>query len=151
MAAVREFELFQDKKGVYWDLLLYIPTVIALLSVAFQMWYAGNEGFTYMLIFLTTFIVLIGFNRIAKTRLMVVGSSPVAFDVSKKGVAIRLRSGAVADLQSDVRFFSDLAGKSFGLTGQDLEGKKRQFVFHKGQFQNENVFNDAKASLRVFK
>ena len=32
-------ELVQDRKGMVWDLLLYIPTVIALASISASFWY----------------------------------------------------------------------------------------------------------------
>jgi len=54
-------------------------------------------------------------------------------------------------LAKEVRFFSDYAGKSFGLTGVDMSGKKRQYVFHRGQFESQAIYDDALASLRVYK
>lgn len=151
MAAKSRFELVKDKKGAAWDFALYVPTVIALISVATKLWYSDNQNFTYIIVFLTTFIALIGFNRIAKSRLMLIGSSPIAVDVGRNSVNIELRSGSRTELVKEVRFFSDFAGKSFGLTGIDLTGKKASFVFHKGQFESDSAFNDVKALLRVFK
>lgn len=151
MAKETEYNLQQDKNGMLWDLVLYIPTLIALGLVASKLWFAGNEGFSYLLVFLTTFIFLIAFNRIAKTRLMLLPSAPVKFSVSKKGVSLTLKSGNVIELVKDVRFFTDMAGKSFGLSGVDLSGGKRQFVFHKGQFGSSADFDGSKAQLRVFK
>ncbi|MDH5259070.1 MAG: hypothetical protein OEX07_13735 [Gammaproteobacteria bacterium] len=151
MASRDDFQLVKDTRGVYWDLALYVPTVIALASVAFQLWYSGNQNFTYLLLFLTTFIALIGFNRIAKTRLMLLASSPVALSVSRKGVSVSLRSGDAVELVNEVRFFSDFAGKSIGLTGLDMSSKRCQFVFHKGQFSDDSTFDAAKAALRIFK
>lgn len=151
MASESTYKLSQDKKGVYWDLLLYIPTIVALLSVAFQLWFSGNQNFTYLLVFLTTFVFLIGFNRIFKTRLMLLSSAPVGFAVSKKGVTVKTRGKGDVELSRNVRFFSDFAGKSIALTGMDLEGKRQQFVFHRGQFDSAGSFDDAKAALRIFK
>ena len=151
MAEKHSYTLVPDRRGMYWDLLLYIPTLIALTSVAIQLWYSGNQNFTYLLVFLTTFIFLTAFNRIAKTRLMLLPSAAVAFSVSKQGVDLRLRNGDEITLAKDIRFFSDMAGKSFGLSGVDLSGKRQQFVFHKGQFESEAAFNDAKSALRIFK
>ncbi len=151
MAEKARYTLVQDKKGMYWDLALYIPTLIALISLAIQLWYSGNQNITYLLIFLATFIFLIAFNRIAKTRLMLLPSAPVAFSVSKQGVKLYLRNGDEIELVKNVRFFSDFAGKSFGLSGVDLTGKQLQYVFHKGQFASESEFGDAKAALRIFK
>jgi len=34
MAAAKRFELRPDRKGAAWDLLLYVPTVVALGSMA---------------------------------------------------------------------------------------------------------------------
>jgi len=151
MATQSDFNLVEDKKGVVWDLLLYVPTLIALLVLASKYWYSGDENITYLLIFLTTFIFLIAFNRICKTRLMLLPSSPVSFSVSKKGVVVTLKNGTSIELVKDVRFFTDMAGKSFGLSGIDLEGVKKQFVFHKGQFENDEQFDGSKARLRAFK
>lgn len=151
MAKETEYALQQDKKGMMWDLLLYVPTIIALGLVASKLWFDGNEALTYVLVFATTFIFLIAFNRIVKTRLMLIPSSPVKLAVSKKGVTLTLKSGNVVELVKDVRFFTDFAGKSFGLTGLDLSGSKQQYVFHKGQFASDSDFDGTKAHLRVFK
>jgi hypothetical protein len=151
MAKTTEFTLAQDKKGVVWDLLLYIPTLIVLILIASQLWYNDNENFTYLLVFLTTIIFLIGFDRIAKTRLMILPNAPVGLSVSKQSVTVQLKSGNTIELVKDVRFFTDFAGKSFGLTGIDLTGTKKQFVFHKGQFALLDDFENAKSLLRGFK
>jgi len=45
----------------------------------------------------------------------------------------------------DIRFFSDKAGKSFGLTGMDERGSKQQYVFHKGQFASDDFDKMSKA------
>lgn len=144
------FELVQDSKGVLWDLLLYIPTFIILLYYASALWYSNNQPLTYVLIFASTLIFLIAFNRIAKSRLMLLGSSAIAFAVSKKGVRLELKNGDNIDLVKDVRFFSDMAGRSFAIAGMDAAGKTQKFVFHKGQFTS-SAFEDAKAYLRIFK
>lgn len=151
MAVEHDFTLQEDKRGLVWDLVLYVPTIIALSILASKYWYSGEENFSYLLIFLTTFICLIAFNRIFKTRLMILPSSPISFSVSKKGVEIGLKSGSSIELVKDVRFFTDVAGKSFGLTGIDMEGDKKQFVFHKGQFVDDEQFDGSKAKLRAFK
>jgi len=151
MAQNVEYELIQDKKGVMWDLMLYIPTLIALSIVASKLWFNGDEGIVYLLVFLITFVFFIAFNRIAKTRLMLLPSAPISFSVSKKRISVTQRNGNTIDLVKDVRFFTDFAGKSFGLTGVDLGGNKQQYVFHKGQFASESEFNDSKAQLRIFK
>ncbi len=151
MSKSSRFEFVQDKKGVKWDLLLYIPTLVALVSIAAQFWFNGEQNITYLLVFMTTMIFLIAFNRIAKTRLMILPSSAIALDVSHKSVRLELRNGEAIDMVKDVRFFSDTAGKSIGLSGLDGEGKKQQQVFHKGQFSSESSFSEAKALLRVFR
>lgn len=151
MSKETEFDLQKDKQGVIWDLVLYIPTLIALIIIASKLWYSGNQSFSYMLVFLTTFIFLIAFNRIFKTRLMLLPSAPVKFAVSRKGVVLTLKNNNVIELIKDVRFFTDTVGKSFGLTGVDLTGKKQQFVFHKGQFLSQTDFDASKAQLRAFK
>ena len=151
MSKKSEYTLMKDKKGVLWDLLLYIPTLLILIMIASKLWFDGNQGFTYLLVFLTTIIFLIGFDRIAKTRLMILPTAPVSFAVSKKGVIITLRNGNTIELVKDLRFFTDFAGRSFGLTGVDLSGAKKQYVFHKGQFSDPSEFEGSKAQLRAFK
>ena len=151
MGQKTEYSLVQDKKGAIWDLLLYIPTITVLILIASQLWYSGNQTFTYLLVFMTTVVFFIAFNRIGKTRLMVLPSAPIAFSVSKKGVNLTLKSGKTIDLVKDLRFFADVAGKSIGLVGVDLSGSKHQFVFHKGQFSDTTDFDGSKAQLRMFK
>ena len=145
------YEFKQDRKGVTWDLLLYVPTVGALFSIAAKLWFGPNQSWSYILVFLGSFFLLVGMNRIMKTRLLVIPSAPVALEVAKGQVNIRLRSGQVVGLVKDVRFFSEIGGKTFALTGMDLSGQKRQYVFHLGQFQDEAAYKDAKSYLEVYR
>jgi len=145
------FPLSKDKKGVLWDLVLYVPTFLFLAVYASKLWLTGNANFTYVLVFASTLIFLMAFNRIFKTRLMLLPSSPVALTVSRQGVSLQLKNSDSVDLVRDVRFFTDMAGKSFGISGLDMAGKTQKFVFHRGQFSEETAFNDAKARLRAFK
>lgn len=147
----KHFNLVQDRKGMVLDILLYVATVIALLLLAAKLWYGPYQAGTYVLVFLATFICFIGFNRIFKTRLMMVPTAPVAILVGKQRVSLELRNGAKVDLVKGVRFFGDFVGKSFGLTGMDMSGKQQQFVFHRGQFADEAQFKDAKSFLQVYK
>ena len=151
MADSFRFPLSKDKKGVLWDLVLYVPTFIILAFYASSLWFSGNANFTYVLVFASTLIFLMAFNRIFKTRLMMLPGSPIALTVSKQGVTLELNNKDAVDLVREVRFFTDMAGKSFGLSGVDLSGKTQKFVFHRGQFSDDAMFDDAKARLRVFK
>jgi len=45
----------------------------------------------------------------------------------------------------DIRFFADQAGMSFGLSGTDSTGSKRQFVFHRKQFEEDDFMAAVKA------
>ena len=63
---------------------------------------------------------------------------------------MRLRSGESVELVKNVRYYSDYAGKSFGLTGMDTAGAQRKYVFHKGQFQDQSDFNKIGGLLKVF-
>lgn len=150
-ADAKKYEFVRDTRGMTWDLALYIPTTVALILVGSRLWFAGDHGFAYAVVFATTFIILIGFNRIFKTRLMMLPNAPTAISVSKAGVDLTLKNGAQIQLVKDVRFFSDLAGRSIGLAGTDLTGKAHQHIFHKGQFASESEFGEVKASLRIFK
>ncbi len=145
------YELRQDRKGVTWDLLLYVPTVIALFSIAAKLWFGPNQSWSYLLVFLGTFFLLVGANRILKTRLLLVPTAPVALEVAKGQVNVRLRSGQTVHLVKDVRFFSEVGGKTFAITGMDLSGQKQQYVFHLGQFQDEAAYKGAKAYLEVYR
>lgn len=151
MADGRNFELRQDKKGVIWDALLYVPTVGALGTIALSMWYSGSEAWAYLLSFLACFFAIVGFNRIAGGRLMLLPASPTQLEILKKGVTLKQRNGERVDLVKEVRFFADYANKSFGLTGLDLNGKKRQYVFYRGQFADEAAFKDARSLLNVYR
>jgi len=63
---------------------------------------------------------------------------PVALDIRKEQITLRLKNGKRRLLMKNLRFFADKAGKSFGLTGTDDAGSKQQYVFHKGQFTPED-------------
>lgn len=151
MAEERRFELRQDKAGVIWDALLYVPTVGALATIALSMWYGGSEAWAYLLSFLACFFAIVGFNRIAGGRLMLLPASPVQLEILKKGVTLKQRNGERVDLVKELRFFADYANKSFGLTGLDLNGKKRQYVFYRGQFPDEASFKDVRSLLNVYR
>ena len=134
-----------------WDLLLYVPTVIALISISFNLWYGGNKSFAYLLSFLASFFFIVGLNRILTTRLMLLPTSPVALATTRQQLTVELRDGGRVDLAKEVRFYPDYAGKSFGLSGMDISGKRRQYVFHRGQFADEAVFKELCASLNIYK
>lgn len=151
MADERRFALRQDKIGVMWDALLYIPTVGALGTIALSMWYGGSESWAYLLSFLACFFAIVGFNRIAGGRLMLLPASPIQLEILKKGVTLTQRNGERVDLVKELRFFADYANKSFGLTGLDLTGKKRQYVFYRGQFPDEAAFKDVRSLLNVYR
>jgi hypothetical protein len=141
----------QDRRGMTWDLLLYVPTVIALFSIAAKLWFTPNQSWSYLLVFLGSFFLLVGANRIVRTRLLLVPGSPVGLEVTKGRVCIRLRNGQSVDLVKDVRFYSEIGGKTFAITGMDLSGQKQQYVFHLGQFQDEAAYKSAKSYLEVYR
>ena len=152
MAKVTEFLLVADKKGAMWDLTLYLPIVVFLISIAIKFWYGGTyQNWSYVLLFMATFFLFSGANRILSGRLMVLPSAPLALDVSKSSVQVLIKSGSRVELVKDLRYFPDFAGKSFGLTGVDLSGEKKQFVFHKGQFESDAMFKDVRSLLSVYK
>jgi hypothetical protein len=148
MAETMQFDLVQDRKGVAWDLLLYIPTVIALGSIAASFWYGNDPNMGYLFFFLTCFFFIAGFNRIFKTRLMLLPSAPVSFKVSEQSIGLTQRNGTQVDLVKNLRYYSDYAGKSFGLSGLDGTGKQMQFVFHKGQFATTSQYDSAQTFLK---
>lgn len=149
MAKSERFVLMQDRKGVAWDLLMYIPTVSGLGIGAFIFWYQPNHALAYLLFFLACFFFYQGLHRVLG-RLMLLPNTPVALDVNKQRVQLELRNGKNIELVKNVRYFSDYAGKSFGLTGLDTSGVKRQYVFHKGQFNNQTEYQKLGGTLKVF-
>ncbi len=152
MAKSEVYELAPDKKGATWDLLMYVPVVLVLVSIALQLWYGGTyQNYAYILLFAASFIFFIGANRVLMSRLMLMPSAPRGLEVAKKSIAVTLKSGDKIELVKDLRYFPDYAGKSFGLTGMDVSGRKRQFVFHKGQFASESNFKDLRSLLAVYK
>jgi len=147
MSAVR-FDLSQDRKGMTWDLLLYIPTVVALLSMSAKFWYGGDENLAYILLFMASFFCIAGANRVLKTRLMILPSAPIAIQIDKSSPSLVLRNGEQVELVKALRFYSDYAGRTFGLTGQDSSGKVLQYVFHKGQFSSPQDYQKIQDQLR---
>ncbi len=143
------FELSKDSKGVTWDVLMYVPTVTGLGIGALMFWYDNNQGLAYLLFFLSCFFFYQGVHRVLG-RMLVLPQSPVSLDVSRQRVSLALRNGEVIELIKNVRYFSDHAGKSFGLTGMDMMGSKRQYVFHKGQFADAAAFGKVGNALKVF-
>jgi hypothetical protein len=143
------FELGRDTKGVTWDALMYVPTVAGLGIGASIFWYGQNQGLAYLLFFLACFFFYQGVHRVLG-RLMLLPTSPVKLDISKQRILLTLRNGETVELVKDLRYFSDHAGKSFGLTGMDMTGAKRQYVFHRGQFADATAYGKAGASLKVF-
>ncbi|NOX91720.1 MAG: hypothetical protein GXP18_04495 [Gammaproteobacteria bacterium] len=149
MAKSEMFELSKDSKGVTWDALMYVPTVSGLGIGALMFWYDANQGLAYLLFFLACFFFYQGVHRVLG-RMLVLPQSPVSLDVSRQRVLLKLRNGEAIELIKSVRFFSDHAGKSFGLTGMDMMGSKRQYVFHKGQFADAATFGKVTDALKVF-
>ena len=142
------FDLSQDRKGMMWDLLLYIPTVVALLSMAAKFWYGDDVNLAYLLVFLASFFCIAGANRVLNTRLMILPSAPVAIEIDKTLPRLVLRNGKFVELVKDLKFYSDYAGRTFGLTGMNNSGQRLQFVFHKGQFSNAQDYQKIQDKLR---
>ncbi len=151
MSGVTRYVLQADRQGVLWDLLLYVPTVFVLGLLGLKLGYGENPSLTYILYFMASFFFIAGANRILKTRLMWLPSSPVAIETSPQQVRLELRNGDEIQLIKDVRYYSDTQGKSFGLTGKDVMAQTRQFVFHRGQFQDAAAFKAVREALAVYK
>ena len=142
------FSLVPDHRGMIWDLLLYVPTVFALVLLASKFWFGGDTNLAYLLSFLASFFFIAGANRILKTRLMLLPTAPTAIEVGKQTARLILRNGDQINLVKDLRFYSDFAGRSFGLAGLDGTGERLQFVFHKGQFPDERAYKSVLDALR---
>jgi len=139
-------KLHPDKTGTLWDLVLYVPTVGFLILWGLKLWYAGGDQqwVGYALMFLGFFFMMVGGGRVMR-RLLIHPNAPVFLDINRERVKMRLKGGQVAALLKDIRFFSDKAGKSFGLTGMDATGIKRQYVFHRKQFTEDDFIAVVKA------
>lgn len=146
-----EYTLRPDMRGVLWDAGLYIPTVSFLAFYGLTFWYSAQYMvWAYGLWFLACFFLFAGLNRILR-RLLVLPSAPVRIDVDKKRrVNVRLKGGQSVELTQGVRYFKDYAGRSFGLSGSDVAGKKWQFIFHRGQFEDEGTYARLNGVLEVF-
>ena len=148
MATTKRFELRADRRGAIWDLLLYVPTVVALASVGAKLWFGEDRALAYVLTFLASFFFIVGANRILKTRLMLLPSAPIRVDVDVDSVSIVQRGGASADLVKEQRVYGDFAGRSFGISGLDRQGRRLQFVLHRGQFANDAAFAALQEALK---
>ncbi len=142
------FDLVQDRKGVVWDLLLYIPTVVALASISASFWYSDDHNMGYLFFFLTCFFIIAGFNRVFKTRLMLLPSAPICLKVGEQNLGLVQRNGVQVDLVKNLRYYGDYADKSFGISGLDGTGKQLQFVFHRGQFASRDQYGSAQKLLK---
>ncbi len=149
MAKSEMVKLMQDRKGVTWDAMMYVPTVVGLGVGAFMFWYDKSQNLAYLLFFLACFFFYQGVHRVMG-RMLMLPRSPISLDITKQGVSLGMRNGESIELIKNVRYFADHAGKSFGLTGMDMTGAKRQYVFHKGQFADETVFVKVASALKVF-
>ena len=147
-AEAQRFDLVSDHKGMIWDLLLYVPTVAALASIAASFWYGDDHNMGYLFFFLTCFFFIVGFNRIFKTRLMLLPSAPVCITVSGQSLGLVQRNGTQVNLVKNLRYYSDYAGKTFGISGLDGAGRQLQFVFHKGQFATTAEYDSAQMILK---
>ncbi|MCC6207081.1 MAG: hypothetical protein IT488_02860 [Gammaproteobacteria bacterium] len=145
------FILVQDRRGMMWDLMLYVPTVLALFAIGFKLWYGPNQSWAYVLFFMSSFFLFAGANRILSGRLMLLPGSPCALNFSREQLTLELKNGERVDLVKNLRFFPDYAGKSFGLSGMDLAGKQRQFVMHRGQFADPAAYLRLRDALSIFK
>lgn len=143
-----QFDLVPDKKGVVWDLMLYIPTVVALGSISASLWYGDDHNTSYLLFFLTCFFFIAGFNRVM-TRMILLPSSPVNLILDGESLITTQKGGAQTVLIKNQKFFSDYAGKSFAMSGIDGTGKSQQFVFHRGQFSSSEQFELAQTELKT--
>ena len=149
MAEAMQFDLVADRKGMIWDLLLYIPTVVALGSLAASFWYGDDHNMGYLFLFLTSFFFIAGFNRVFKTRLMLLPSAPVSLKISKETLGLVQKNGTQINLVKNLRYYPDYSGKTFGISGLDGGGKQQQFVFHKGQFPDAAKFDSLQAFLKT--
>lgn len=140
MSIGTRYTLCRDYHGVFWDALLYVPTVSALSVFAISSWYDNKVPIAYLLGFLACFFLIAGANRILTTRLMWLPSAPVAIETRPNAADLILKSGEIIKLRQDVKLYRDRSGRSFGMTGVSEQGKRRQFIFHRVQFRQDSDF-----------
>ena len=148
MTETMQYDLVQDHKGMIWDLMLYVPTVAALASIAATFWYEDDQTAGYLFFFLTCFFFIAGFNRVFKTRLMLLPSAPISLKVGEDSLGLIQRNGTQVNLVKNIHYYPDYSGKTFGISGLDGTAKQLQFVFHKGQFKTPEKYDALQA---VFK
>lgn len=146
-----EYTLRPDMRGVFWDAVLYVPTVSFLAFYGLTFWYSEKYMvWAYGLWFLACFFLIAGLTRILR-RMLLLSGAPVRISVGKKRrVSVHLKGGEDVELTQDVRYFKDYAGRSFGLSGSDASGKQWQFIFHRGQFGDEGLYTKLNGVLEVF-
>lgn len=140
MSAGTRYTLCRDYQGILWDALLYVPTVSALGVFAVSSWYDDKVPLAYLLGFMACFFLIAGANRILTTRLMLLPSAPVAIEAGSGAADLVLKSGEVIRLRRDVKLFRERSGRTFGLTGLNEQGKRCQYVFHRGQFAQDGDY-----------
>jgi|SRR5450755_1619323 hypothetical protein len=140
MSIGTRYTLCRDYRGMIWDALLYVPTVSALAVFAASSWYDNKVPIAYLLGFLACFFLIAGANRVLTTRLMWLPSAPVAIETRPNAADLILKSGEIIKLQHDLKLYRDRSGRSFGLTGVSEQGRRRQFIFHRGQFTQDSDF-----------
>lgn len=140
-----------DRKGMVWDLLLYIPVIVFLMITALKLWYGGNQTLGGLLSFLAFLFFFMGFDRILKTRLFILPRAAKGIELHKNSVAMLLRNGERVNLVKNLRYFPDYMGNSFGLTGMDAAGRQQKFVLHKGLFANIADYQRLVGDLSKFK
>ena len=79
---------------------------------------------------------------------MILPSAPVAIEIDKGAPGLVLNNGKRVELVKELKFYSDYAGRTFGLTGIDNSGHRLQFVFHKGQFADPHNYQTVQDKLR---
>jgi hypothetical protein len=147
MSPGKRYTLCRDTHGVLWDALLYVPTVSALGLFAISNWYDDKAAVAYLLGFLACFFLIAGANRILTTRLMLLPTAPVAIVVGPDAVDLILKNGAIVALRRELKLYREKSARTFGLTGLDEQGKRRQFIFHRGQFGSDGDFQAVMGSL----
>lgn len=148
VAEKTQYDLVPDSKGMLWDLLLYIPTVIALGTIGISYWSGNDQNMGYLFFFLTCFFFIAGFNRVFKTRLMLLPSAPIRILVGEEDLVLVQKNGVQVDLVKNLKFYPDFGGKSFGVSGLNGSGKQLQFVFHRGQFASPEKFEAVQALIK---
>jgi hypothetical protein len=134
------YTLRRDYHGMFWDALLYVPTVTALAIFAISSFYDDKVAVAYLLGFLACFFLFAGANRILTTRLMWLPSAPVAIEIRPSAADLILKSGEDHPAPAGLEALPRSIGPIIRPDRRQRCKARKQFIFHRGQFARTAIF-----------